>query len=83
MSEIKFHLTVHTPWRAVEGLIIDIKARFAANDPTIVDSLRSELSQHFRVPFELTILVIKFLACLAMAVKLLQLIACNIVHRFK
>ena len=40
MSEIKFHLTVHTPWRAIEGLIIDIKARFATSDPAAVDALR-------------------------------------------
>jgi uncharacterized membrane protein YccC len=40
MSEIKFHLTVHTPWRALDGLLIDIKARFAANDPNAVDALR-------------------------------------------
>jgi uncharacterized protein YdhG (YjbR/CyaY superfamily) len=39
MSEIKFHLTVHTPWRPLEGLLIDIKARFS-NDPDTVEALR-------------------------------------------
>jgi hypothetical protein len=40
MSEIKFHLTVHTPWRALEGLLIDIKTRFASSDPDAVEALR-------------------------------------------
>lgn len=33
MTEIKFSLSVHTPWRPLEGLLIDIKTRFASNDP--------------------------------------------------
>jgi cyclin H len=28
MQELQFHLTVHNPYRAVEGLIIDIKTRW-------------------------------------------------------
>ena len=27
MQQLQFHLTIHNPFRAVEGLIIDIKAR--------------------------------------------------------
>lgn len=45
MSEIKFHLTVHTPWRPLEGLLIDIKTRFASNDPGAVESLRQDIDK--------------------------------------
>jgi hypothetical protein len=27
MEQLNFHITVHNPWRPVEGLIIDIKTR--------------------------------------------------------
>ena len=40
MQELRFHLTVHNPYRALEGLLIDIKTRF----PTLaVDNWRSEI----------------------------------------
>ena len=28
MQELQFHLTIHNPFRAVEGLVIDIKTRY-------------------------------------------------------
>ena len=33
MQELKFHLTVHNPFRAVEGLLIDIKTRCPSLQP--------------------------------------------------
>ena len=40
MQELRFNLTIHNPYRALEGLLIDIKTRF----PTLaVDNWRSEI----------------------------------------
>ena len=33
MQELNFHLTVHLPYRPVEGILIDIKTRFPSVDP--------------------------------------------------
>jgi len=33
MSALKFHLTIHNPYRPVEGLLIDLKTRFHQFDP--------------------------------------------------
>jgi cyclin H len=33
MSAMKFHLTIHNPYRPVEGFLIDIKARYGQFDP--------------------------------------------------
>ncbi|KAI4467019.1 cyclin [Holotrichia oblita] len=33
MEQLNFHLTVHNPYRPIEGLLIDIKTRCALNDP--------------------------------------------------
>ena len=33
MEQLNFHITVHNPWRPVEGLIIDIKTRLLPNLP--------------------------------------------------
>lgn len=41
MQELQFHLTIHNPYRAIEGLLIDIKTRCeTARD---VDSFRPEI----------------------------------------
>ena len=40
MQELRFHLTVHNPYRALEGLLIDIKTRFPALE---VDNWREEI----------------------------------------
>ena len=41
MQELRFHLTVHNPYRALEGLLIDIKTRIKHD----VDSWRSEIDE--------------------------------------
>ena len=41
MQELKFHLTIHNPYRALEGLLIDMKTRHSLD----VDSWRSEIDQ--------------------------------------
>ena len=41
MQELRFHLTVHNPYRALEGLLIDIKTRINLD----VESWRSEIDQ--------------------------------------
>ncbi|KRT83978.1 hypothetical protein AMK59_2428, partial [Oryctes borbonicus] len=33
MEQLNFHLTIHNPYRPVEGLLIDIKTRCTLNDP--------------------------------------------------
>lgn len=33
MEQLKFNLTIHNPFRPVEGLLIDIKTRSTLNDP--------------------------------------------------
>jgi cyclin H len=33
MSQLNFQLTVHNPWRPVEGMLIDIKTRLIPNYP--------------------------------------------------
>jgi len=43
MQELQFHLTIHNPFRAVEGLIIDIKTRCESSTAQDVDSFRSEI----------------------------------------
>ena len=44
MQELQFHLTIHNPYRAVEGLIIDIKTRNGGNADDI-ESWRPEIDQ--------------------------------------
>jgi len=41
MQELQFHLTIHNPFRAVEGLLIDIKTR--CDSVHSVDSFRPEI----------------------------------------
>jgi len=41
MQELQFHLTIHNPFRAVEGLLIDIKTR--CDSVSQVDSFRPEI----------------------------------------
>ena len=41
MQELRFHLTVHNPYRALEGLLIDMKTRHSLD----VDSWRPEIDQ--------------------------------------
>jgi len=41
MQELRFHLTIHNPFRAVEGLLIDIKTR--CDSVHSVDSFRPEI----------------------------------------
>ena len=41
MQELRFHLTIHNPYRALEGLLIDIKTRINQD----VDSWRSEIDE--------------------------------------
>jgi len=41
MQELQFHLTIHNPYRAVEGLLIDIKTRCTSVQN--VDSFRPEI----------------------------------------
>lgn len=40
MQELKFHLSVHNPYRPVEGIILDIKTRFVGAMGVDPDSLR-------------------------------------------
>ena len=42
MQELKFHLTIHNPYRAMEGLLIDIKTRYSLAD---VESWRTEMEE--------------------------------------
>ena len=44
MQELKFHLTIHNPYRALEGLLIDMKTRHSLD----VDSWRSEIDTFLR-----------------------------------
>jgi len=43
MQELQFHLTVYNPFRAVEGLLIDIKTRKEGAIASEVDSFRPEI----------------------------------------
>lgn len=46
MQQLQFHLTIHNPFRAVEGLIIDIKARAVLPEgasPATVENFRPEI----------------------------------------
>ena len=43
MQELQFHLTIHNPFRAVEGMIIDIKTRHSAGAE--VDSWRPHIDK--------------------------------------
>jgi len=47
MEQLNFHITVHNPWRPVEGLIIDIKTRLLPDLPTRMDveTFRSEVER--------------------------------------
>lgn len=46
MKKLKFHLTVHTPFRALEGFLIDMRARFTqARDK--IDSISREEIEDF------------------------------------
>ena len=42
MSALKFHLTIHNPYRAVEGYMIDIKTRYGTFDPEILRPMIDE-----------------------------------------
>ncbi|CAG7816308.1 unnamed protein product [Allacma fusca] len=42
MSAMKFHLTIHNPYRPVEGFMIDIKTRFGQFDPEVLRPLVDE-----------------------------------------
>ena len=42
MQELKFHLTIHNPYRAMEGLLIEIKTRYSLAD---VESWRTEMEE--------------------------------------
>ena len=46
MQELQFHLTVHNPFRAVEGLLIDIKTRNGAGEADDVEAWRPDID-HF------------------------------------
>ena len=37
MEQLKFHITVHNPWRPVEGLLIDIKTRLLPSQKIKMD----------------------------------------------
>lgn len=37
MEQLNFHITVHNPWRPVEGLLIDIKTRLLPNSSVKMD----------------------------------------------
>ena len=37
MEQLNFHITVHNPWRPVEGLLIDIKTRLLPRLPMKMD----------------------------------------------
>jgi len=47
MEQLNFHITVHNPWRPLEGLIIDIKTRLLPNLPVRMDveKFRSEIEK--------------------------------------
>ena len=42
MDALKFHLTIHNPFRPVEGLIIDVKTKAVGSD---VDSWRPQIEK--------------------------------------
>jgi len=48
MSALKFHLTIHNPYRPVEGFFIDIKTRFPKVDP---ETLRSQVDEFLKKVF--------------------------------
>ena len=35
MQELNFHLTIHLPYRPVEGMMVDIKTRFPSVNPEV------------------------------------------------
>jgi len=41
-QELQFHLVVHQPYRAVEGLLIDIKTRFGGTGIRCIDTSWSQ-----------------------------------------
>ena len=47
MEQLNFHITVHNPWRPVEGLIIDIKTRLVPDLPVRmeVEQFRPEIEK--------------------------------------
>ena len=47
MEQLNFHITVHNPWRPVEGLLIDIKTRLLPRLPVQmnVESFRPEIER--------------------------------------
>ena len=47
MEQLNFHLTVHNPWRPVEGLLIDIKTRLlpTLNRKMDVEKFRPEIER--------------------------------------
>jgi len=42
MQELQFHLTIHLPYRPVEGLMVDIKTRFPSVNP---ENFRSQIEK--------------------------------------
>ena len=56
MEQLNFHITVHNPWRPVEGLLIDIKTRLL---PTLkikvdVEKFRPEIERFLDEAVSLT-----------------------------
>ena len=50
MEQLNFHITVHNPWRPVEGLIIDIKTRLLPGSSNVQKPvLTSEYTNFFHV----------------------------------
>ncbi|XP_015782721.1 cyclin-H isoform X2 [Tetranychus urticae] len=49
MAQLKYHLTVHNPFRPIEGLLIDIKARFM--NPGDVEKLRPQIDVFMNTVF--------------------------------
>ena len=35
MQELNFHLSVHNPYRAVEGILVDVKTRYFIYEPRV------------------------------------------------
>jgi len=43
LQELQFNLTIHNPWRPMEGLIIDLKTRCKHLDKDNIDSMRPDI----------------------------------------
>ena len=58
MEQLNFHITVHNPWRPVEGLIIDIKTRLLpgsshVQEPVLTSESTKFFSQFLKLKYKI------------------------------